>query len=138
MVSADVATEKAAVKTALGNWIASVERKDMGLLPRTVVHDPDAVWIGAGAEEFLAGWEALEQAMQAQNAALTDIHVTASDETLHISPEGRFAWATNRWTFTARLGDQAIELPLRCTWVLEKREAGWVIAHFHKSAGMSG
>ena len=50
----------------------------------------------------------------------------------------RFAWATNRWNFIARLGDQVIELPLRCTCVLEKREAGWVIARFHKSVGMAG
>jgi hypothetical protein len=32
--------------------------------------------------------------------------------------------------------EQALELPVRCTWILEKREAGWVIVHFHKSVGM--
>jgi len=76
--------------------------------------------------------------MRAQNAALDDIRITVSDETIHVSSDRQFAWATNRWKFAAKMGDQAIELPLRCTWVLEKREAGWVIAHFHKSVGMSG
>lgn len=137
MSTIDLVAEQDAVKAALEDWIAAVENKDMALLPNTVAHEADLVWIGAGANDWLAGWEGLEQAMLAQNAALDDIRITVSDETIHVSPDERFAWATNRWTFAARAGDQAIALPLRCTWILEKRTAGWVIVHFHKSAGMS-
>jgi ketosteroid isomerase-like protein len=137
MSTIDLIAEKDAVKAALEDWIAAVENKDMALLPNTVAHEADRVWIGAGANDWLAGWEALEQAILAQNAALDDIRITVSDETIHVSPDECFAWATNRWVFAARLGDQALALPLRCTWILEKRAADWVIVHFHKSAGMS-
>ncbi|HCC78020.1 MAG TPA: hypothetical protein DEP80_00225 [Anaerolineae bacterium] len=30
------------------------------------------------------------------------------------------------------------ETPVRCTWILEKQKAGWIIVHFHKSAGVTG
>lgn len=88
-------------------------------------------------DEWLVGYEALEQAMSAQNAALTDIHIDVTQETIHISHQEDMAWATNQWVFNARMGDQAIALPLRCTWILEKRQDRWVIVHFHKSAGMA-
>jgi len=134
----DLVAEKDAVKAALEDLITGVENKDMRLLPNTVAHEADRVWIGAGANDWLVGWEALEQAMLAQNTALDDIRITVGEETIHLAPDEQFAWATNRWNFAARLGEQALELPLRCTWILEKRAAGWVIVHFHKSAGMSG
>lgn len=130
--------EQDAVKAALEDWITAVENKDMTLLPNTVAHEADLVWIGTGINDWLAGWEALKQAMQAQNAALDDIRITVSDETIHLAPDEQFAWATSRWDFSSTVGRQPLAFPLRCTWILEKREAGWVIVHFHKSVGMSG
>ena len=137
MSTIDVVAEKDAVKAALEDWITAVESKDMTLLSGTVAHDFDLVWIGVGANDWLVGWTALEQAMQAQNAALDDIHIMVSDETIHFSQDERLAWATSRWVFAAQMGDQPFQMPLRCTWILERREAGWVIVHFHKSVGMS-
>lgn len=131
-------TEMETVKAAIDAWITSVEGKDIELLPKVVAHDPDLVWIGTDAGDWIGGYEALEKVMQAQNAALEEIHITVSDETIHIAPNERFAWATNRWIFKATMGDQEIELPLRCTWIVEKREAGWVLVHFHKSVGVAG
>ena len=60
---------------------------------------------------------------------------TVSDITVNVSSGGRFAWATSLWDFKATMGGQAIALPVRCTWILEKREIGWVVVHFHKSVG---
>jgi len=34
------------------------------------------------------------------------------------------------------MGENLVSLPVRCTWLLEKREGGWVIVHFHKSVAM--
>jgi ketosteroid isomerase-like protein len=137
MTNITVQNEQQAVKQALNAWITSVEGQDMNLLPTTVAHDPDIVWIGTSVNDWIVGWDGLNQAMQAQNAALDGISISTSDETLHVHPEARFAWATNRWVFKATMSGQQVELPLRCTWVLEKREAGWVIVHFHKSVGMA-
>jgi len=129
--------ERKAVKEGIDAWIKAVEGRSISLLPKAVCQDADSVWIGAGMDEWLVGYEALEQAMSAQNAALTDIHIDVTQETIHISHQEDMAWATNQWVFNARMGDQAIALPLRCTWILEKRQDRWVIVHFHKSAGMA-
>lgn len=132
-----LANEHVAIKAGIEAWITAVEGRDIHLLPQVVTQAVDSVWIGAGAGEWLVGYEALEQAMQAQNAALEDIHIQVSDEIIHVSLQGDMAWATNQWIFNARLGDQSLAMPLRCTWVLEKRQDRWLIVHFHKSAGMS-
>jgi uncharacterized protein (TIGR02246 family) len=130
--------ERVAIKAGINAWIEAVESKEIARLPRVVTQDADSVWIGVGAGDWLTGYEALEQGMQAQNAALDDIHIEVSAETIHFSPEADIAWATNQWVFNARMGDQPLAMNLRCTWVLEKREGRWVIVHFHKSAGMPG
>lgn len=61
-----------------------------------------------------------------------DTWITAVESRDH---QADMAWATNQWFFNARIGDQAMTLPLRCTWILEKRDGRWMIVHFHKSAG---
>lgn len=126
--------ERMAVKAGIDAWIKAVELREDSLLPQVAAQDADLVWIGPS--EWLAGFDQLTPAMQAQNAALHDIQIDVSYETIHISTQGDMAWATNQWIFNARLGDQALALPLRCTWILEKREGRWILVHFHKSAEM--
>lgn len=129
--------ERMAIKAGIDAWINAVELRDNSLLPQVVAQDADLVWIGAGADDWLVGFEALESAMQAQNAALDEIHIQVSEETIHISPEEETAWATNQWVFNGKIGGQPMVMNLRCTWILEKRQDRWVIVHFHKSAGMA-
>jgi hypothetical protein len=95
-------------------------------------------WIGAGAKDWLCGYQVLEKALEAQNNKYKDIDVKASDETIHWSPGERTSWITNRWIFKATVADRAIALPLRCTWILVKEAISWKIVHFHKSVGMVG
>lgn len=128
--------ERAAVKAGIDAWIKAVELRDNSLLPQVVAQDANLVWIGAEAGDWLVGFEELESAMQAQNAALEDIHIQVNEETIHFSPKEKTAWATNQWVFNAQIGEQTMALPLRCTWILEKRSDQWVIVHFHKSVGM--
>jgi hypothetical protein len=99
---------------------------------------PGLVWIGAGAKDWLCGYQVLEKALEAQNNKYKDIDVKASDETIHWSPGERTSWITNRWIFKATVADRAIALPLRCTWILVKEAISWKIVHFHKSVGMVG
>lgn len=83
----------------------------------------------------MVGWEALKQAIQAQFDAVADTKITVSDVTITVPKDSSVAWATSMWIFNAKIGDQAIEVPLRCSWVLEKRDGAWLIVHFHKSVG---
>jgi ketosteroid isomerase-like protein len=125
------------IHAALMKWIDAVEGRELDMLPEVVAPDPSLVWIGTDVTDWVTGYSQLEQIMQAQNNALQDIDITVSDETIHTYPNADYAWATNRWVFRARAGRQVLELPLRCTWILEKRAPGWRIVHFHKSVGMT-
>lgn len=138
MVSASAESERALVKAALDAFVRAVERHDLDGLPGVVAQDPDLVWIGTGADEWIVGYEALKGVLQVQNQPLEYIRIAVSEETIHLSPDEQVAWATNRWVFRARMGGEELELPLRCTWVAEKREAGWVLVHSHKSVGAAG
>jgi ketosteroid isomerase-like protein len=133
--AAKVAAETAAIKSVLGDYITAVENADLGLYGKIVSHDPEAVNFGTDASDRIVGWDALRKVMEAQFAALKETRITASDVTVNIAPGGRFAWATSLWDFKAKMGEQEVALPVRCTWVLEKAESRWVIVHFHKSVG---
>jgi ketosteroid isomerase-like protein len=135
MSAMQVKNETDAVKAVLDAWTAYTEHKDPAVLPRLVAHDPDLVWIGTGASDWLQGYEALVGAMQVESTDLESLHVTPSDQTIRLSPDLRFAWATNRSMVKATfVGGRVRERPLRCTWILEKRASGWVLVHFHLSA----
>ncbi len=129
---ADIEAESAAVNAVLDSYVASVEDEDMELYAENVSHDPDMVNYG-GFGDPIIGWDALKEVMDNQNAQLSETEIEVSDMAIHVSETGKLAWATCLWTLKAMMGESPIELPIRCTWVLEKGETGWVIVHFHKS-----
>ena len=131
----DIRAEKAAIKSVLGEYIAAVERKDLRRYGGVMDHNPGMVNFGTDASERIVGWDLLKKAMNAQFASLTKQRISATFTTVALAPNGRFAWATSMWLFRAKMGKQAIRLPVRSSWVLEKRGRRWVIVHFHKSIG---
>ncbi len=134
----NIEADRAAIQAVLDAYITSIENEDIELYARILAHDPEMVNFGSGAGDRIVGWEALRQAIEAQNAALSGTTIAQSDVTINVSPDGQFAWATSLWDFKATMGEQAIALPVRCSWILEKRGAGWLLVHFHKSVGMTG
>ena len=137
MVSASAESERALVKAALDAFVRTVEERNLDGLSGVVAQDPDLMWIATGEDEWIVGYDALKEAMRAQNEALEYIRISVSEENIHLSPSEQVAWATNRWVFRARMAGNELKLPLRCTWVAEKREAGWVLVHSHKSLGVA-
>lgn len=133
----DIEAEKAAVKAVLDQYVTSVENEDMNLYAQLVAHDAEMVNFG-GFGDPIVGWDALRKVMEGQNAALSQTKITVSDLAIHVSETGTLAWARCLWNLKATMGDTPADLPIRCTWVLEKREDRWVIVHFHKSMAMSG
>jgi len=131
----DIEAEKSAVKVVLDNYIISIENEDIELYGKIFVQDPDMVNFGTGANERIVGWETLKKVIEDQNAALSETKITQSDVTINASADGQFAWATSLWKFKATMEGQAMELPVRCSWILEKRSNDWKIVHFHKSVG---
>ena len=129
---ADIEAEKAAVKTVLEQYVTSVETEDMELYAENVAHDTEMVNFG-GFGDPIVGWDALKKVMEGQNEALSETKITVSDLVIHVSETGTLAWATCLWNLKAIMGESPMELPIRCTWVLEKRDTKWLIVHFHKS-----
>ena len=138
MITKNLEAEKIAIQSVLDKYITSVEHADIEMYAQNIVHDQEMVNFGTDATERIVGWDALRAVMEAQNAALSETKIIASDVTVNISPDERFAWATSMWIFKAVMGRQAIELPVRCTWILEKFDSAWQIVHFHKSVGVTG
>ena len=131
----DVEAEKALIKSVLDNYVASIEKEDLDLYAKCVAHDADMVNFGAMGGPII-GWEALRQVIEGQNAALSETKISVSDMKIHVSADGKSGWATCLWDLNAKMGENPVSLPVRCTWLLEKREGGWVIVHFHKSVAM--
>ncbi len=128
----NVEAETTAVKSVLADYVKSVVQEDMNLYAKTVAPEPAMVNFGAfGAP--IVGWDALKAVIDNQNATLSETSIDVSNLEIHVSEDGMLAWATCLWNFKAKMGENPIVLPLRCTWVLEKRAPGWVIVHFHKS-----
>jgi len=131
-------TDQNEIHAALAKLIEAIEDREVDILPEVVAMDTNLVWIGTAASEWVSGYPQLEQVMQAQNKALQDIHIAVSEENIHTFQQGNITCVTNRWVFHARAGEEELVLPLRCTWILEKRAQGWRIVHSHKSVGMPG
>jgi uncharacterized protein (TIGR02246 family) len=128
----NIESEKAAIKNVLDNYVASVENEDMELYAKNMAHDSDMVNFGT-SEDPIIGWDALKKIMEDQNAALSQTKIDVTNMAIHVSETGKLAWATCLWDLKAMMGENPIELPVRCTWILEKRGNDWVIVHFHKS-----
>ena len=128
----DIEAETAAVEDVLGEYVKSVEMEDMELYAKLVTHDTTTVNFG-GFGKPIVGWTALEKVMEGQNEMLSDTRIEVSDLRVHVSADGKLAWATCLWNLKAMMAENPVELPIRCTWVLGKREVGWMIIHFHKS-----
>ena len=134
---ADIEAEKTQVKALLDSYVASVEAEDINLYGQSVAHDPAMVNFGAFGDPIV-GWDALKKVIEDQNVALSETKITATDLEIHVSEKGKLAWVTCQWKLEAMMGENRIDLPVRCTWVLEKRDNRWVIVHFHKSMPAAG
>jgi ketosteroid isomerase-like protein len=134
----DAAAEMEAVKATLDSYVQSVVDEDMQQYWQVMDRDSTMVNVGAGTSmSWIAGWEELDEVMNGQNDAFSETTIDVTQEWIRVSPTGSFAWAVTRWDLATVLSDGSRALlPLRCSWVLEKRDGRWIIVHFHKSFGV--
>ncbi len=129
---APATSDEAAVRAVLSRYVTSLEREDLDLYAQLVASDPVMVNFGAFGDPIL-GWDGLKDAMAKQNRTYDYTRITVREVRVHVIPSAGIAWATSLWDFTTTNGGHEIHLPVRCSWVLEKRKGAWVIVHFHKS-----
>jgi ketosteroid isomerase-like protein len=135
MATVAVDVEAAAVAETIQRYIEAVEELDLAKYATVVAHDGDLAWYGSMPGQIV-GWGEIEGVIRGMFDALSDIRITQTDLRIHFSPDRRLAWATCLWDFRARMGDEPVIEPTRCTWVLERRGTDWVIVHWHKSVGV--
>lgn len=128
----DLAAEKAAVQTALDNYVTAVEQEDWAEYSAVMSRSTDMVNFGAFGPPVV-GQDGLKQVIQGQFDGLADVTIDVSDMRIEVEPSGQFAWATCLWTFKGMMGETPLELPVRCTWILKKETGKWMISHWHKS-----
>jgi uncharacterized protein (TIGR02246 family) len=129
----DVAAEEASVKTVLQRYVRAIEQEDLDRYGELMARDVSMVNFGTFGDP-IEGWENLKTVIESQNASLDKTQIKIRDVRVKLGPSASLAWATCLWDFRAEMGDRDLALPLRCTWVLEKREGEWKIVHWHKSA----
>ena len=127
--------ESAAVADMLNRYIEAVEEKDLVKYAAIIAHDDDLAWYGSMPGQIV-GWGEVEGVIRGMFDALSDVKITQTDLRIHFSSDRSLAWATCLWDYRATMGDQPVIEPTRCTWVLERRDAVWVIVHWHKSVGV--
>ena len=134
----DLAAEEQAIREVIDNNVRGWNQRDMELFASTIAHDAELVIFGFTADAYFVGWEAFETAVEAMFAEFSDSRLTVSDLRVNVLPDGKLAWATCLWDWQATMGEQVLQLSGgRWTLVLEKRETGWVIVHYHDSIGMA-
>lgn len=127
--------EVAAVADTLNRYIEAVEARDLVRYATVVAHDDNLAWYGSMPGQIV-GWSEVETVMQGIFAAGSDIKIIQTDVRIHLSPDRQLAWATSLWDWRESMGEKLTAVPVRCTWVLERRDADWVIVHWHKSVGV--
>jgi len=128
----DTAKTENEVRVVLDRYVQAVESEDLEQYAGVVAHDADMVNFGAFGAPII-GWEALRAVMEGQNAALDSIRVEQSQVVVKVLSSGDDAWATSLWRFRAKSGKDTLDLPVRCTWQLQRRSERWQVVHFHKS-----
>lgn len=134
----DIASEKGAVKEVIGNYAKSWITEDIELYSSTMMHDESLIYVGGSqALNWIEGWTELKEIIIKQNESLNDTDIDETKSWINFSQSGKFAWAVTLWDLTTTLNDGTeCFLPLRCSWILEKKNGSWVIVHFHKSIGI--
>src|SRR4030042_3560660 len=92
----DVTAETTAVKGVLEDYIASVEKEDLELYTKVMVHDVGMVNYGTTGAPIVGGG-ALKAVIGDQNEALSETKISARDVSVRFAPSGTWAWATCFW-----------------------------------------
>ena len=134
-MKADAMTE-AAVKAVLDQVAEGYVKRDLALLQAAFASDPDVVMYGTGIDEKRVGLAEIQAQAERDwsQAEATAVTYTWTS----VSAAGSVAWAATDAAFNLKAGGQAMTLPARITFVLEKRGAQWLIVQAHFSFPAAG
>lgn len=134
-MKADAKTE-AAVKAVLNKVADGYANRDLALLLSAFAPDPDVVMYGTGADERRIGLAEI-QAQAERDWSQTE-SAAVHYEWTSISAAGSVAWVATDASFNLKADGQEMTLPVRITFVLEKRGEQWLIVQGHFSFPAAG
>lgn len=129
-MKADANTEREVHSCLREFFDAYTERKAPAAM-ECMVPDADLVIFGTGADEKRIG-PAQARAQMERDWSQSDA-VTYSIDWTQVSAAGPVAWASTDGAFRFRAGGQEGAIPARASFVLERRDSRWLIAHAHFS-----
>jgi ketosteroid isomerase-like protein len=133
-MKADVKTE-AAVKSVLDKVAEGYAKRDLALLQAAFAPDPDVVMYGTGADEKRIGLAEIQ--VQAERDWSQTEAAAVTFGWTSVSAAGSVAWVATDAALNLKAGGQDMNLPVRITFVLEKRGEDWLIVQAHFSLAAS-
>lgn len=129
-MKADSKTE-AEVKAVLKTFVESYAKRDLDALMGCFAPDGDVLLYGTGADEKRLGTTEIEiQAKRDWEQTETASMVLQS---MSVSGAGPVAWVAADGALDLRAEGQDMHVPVRITFVLEKRGSAWLVVHAHFS-----
>jgi ketosteroid isomerase-like protein len=133
-MKADVKTE-AAVKSVLDKVAEGYAKLDLALLQAAFAPDPDVVMYGTGADEKRIGLAEIQ--VQAERDWSQTEAAAVTFGWTSVSAAGSVAWVATDAALNLKAGGQDMNLPVRITFVLERRGEDWLIVQAHFSLAAS-
>jgi len=129
-MKADPQTE-AEVADLVARLISSLSRTDAQATIALFAPDADVLAVGTGADEARVGLEAIRALVERDVAQSESRSIRLQWQ--NVSAAGPVAWVAAEAVGHATGGGGEVELPLRITAVLERRDGTWLVQQLHVS-----
>jgi len=120
-----------AVRSILQDFSDAYQKRNIEDLIDCFSPDGDVLLYGTGADEKRLG--VAEIRSQAERDWAQTESASIVFDWMSISAAGEVAWVAVDGAFNLRIDGQDLALPARITFVLERRDGKWLIAHAHFS-----
>jgi ketosteroid isomerase-like protein len=130
-MKADAMTE-AAMRAVMDKVAEGYSKRDLSMMQATFALDPDVVMYGTGVNENRIGVTGMQAKAEHDWSLFDKVAITYGWTS--ISAAGRVAWAASDAAFKVQADGQEMTLPVRITFVFEKRGDDWRIVQAHFSS----
>lgn len=134
-MKADIKTETE-VMGVLNRSLECYKTKDVDAMVGLFAPDPDVMCFGTGKDEKRVGLEEIRAQFERDFSQCDSILCELGWHT--ISSAGTVAWVVADYLVHAAIKGQKMEMTMRVSIVLERRDQKWLIMHMHGSAPMIG
>ena len=133
----DVTAEQEKLRSVMEQINTAWETEDLDVFSRLVLHKADMVNFGTDVNDRWVGWDALERGLQEQFEVFSETEVTVRHIDIYISDSGEVAWVAQAMNIKTKFLGSPVDLESRISAVFIKRDADWLLTHFHYSVPIS-